>query len=306
MRPPCTKAARRQGSVEHGRGFRLAARRALIALPLVALATVLLQVANAFVTGAPRLGVTAGSFRAAGQRRHLAAAREVGERAAHIAVVDVHVKAGMKKAFIDASLENARGSVREQTNRRFDVLQNQDDSSRFVLVEIYPTAQGPLDHKETEHYLTWRETVADMMASPRQASQFDTVFPSKSSSFGHGTLFLERDGADPLEILHTRLDVRPNEVEKFLTYATGLAKYSILEEGCLRFDVLRNVERTNEFMLIEAYRNPDAVREHLYARHYQIWSKALPTMLSKERTEKRYVNHFPTVPAAWAVDRSAI
>ena len=71
------------------------------------------------------------------------------------------------EAFKAASLENARLSIHEPGIARFDVLQQQDDASRFVLVEAYRTSAAPPAHKETAHYAVWRDAVAPMMAEPR-------------------------------------------------------------------------------------------------------------------------------------------
>ena len=76
-----------------------------------------------------------------------------------------------------ASLANARQSVQEPGIARFDVIQQNDDPTRFQLVEVYRTADDPAKHKETAHYLTWRETVADWMAEPRQGIPFNGLFP---------------------------------------------------------------------------------------------------------------------------------
>ncbi|HEU4453586.1 MAG TPA: putative quinol monooxygenase [Longimicrobium sp.] len=91
--------------------------------------------------------------------------------------VHVRVKPEAVEAFRAATLENARNSVAEPGVVRFDVLQQEDDSSRFVLLEIYRTPEDPARHKETEHYATWRDTVALMMAEPRSNVKYRAVFP---------------------------------------------------------------------------------------------------------------------------------
>jgi len=91
--------------------------------------------------------------------------------------VHVHVKADRVEAFRAASIENARNSVQEPGVARFDVIQQQDDPTQFLLVEVYRTPDDPARHKETEHYKLWRDTVAAMMAEPRSAVKYDTVFP---------------------------------------------------------------------------------------------------------------------------------
>ena len=90
----------------------------------------------------------------------------------------VHVKPGCEEAFKEASLVNAQASVRDEPGvARFDVLQQQDNTERFVLVEVYREEADALQHKETAHYQTWRDTVADMMAAPRQGIKFANLFP---------------------------------------------------------------------------------------------------------------------------------
>ncbi|GEL71880.1 MULTISPECIES: antibiotic biosynthesis monooxygenase [Myxococcus] len=91
--------------------------------------------------------------------------------------VQVHVKQEHVDAFHQATLANARESVKEPGIARFDVLQDAEDPTRFVLVEAYRTPQAPAAHKETAHYLTWRDTVAPMMAEPRTSRKFVNRFP---------------------------------------------------------------------------------------------------------------------------------
>jgi autoinducer 2-degrading protein len=91
--------------------------------------------------------------------------------------VHVHVKPGSVEAFKEATRENARNSVREPGIARFDVVQQLDDPTRFALIEVYHTPDDPARHKETAHYQTWREAVAEMMAEPRHSVKYDNVFP---------------------------------------------------------------------------------------------------------------------------------
>ena len=91
--------------------------------------------------------------------------------------VHVHVKPDCVEPFCEASVENARQSVQEPGIVRFDVIQQNDDPTRFVLVEVYRTADDPARHKETAHYQTWRDRVADMMAEPRSSVKFSNMFP---------------------------------------------------------------------------------------------------------------------------------
>ena len=78
------------------------------------------------------------------------------------------------------ALANARESVKEPGVARFDVVQQQDDPTRFVLVEVYRDANAAVAHKETKHYPIWRDAVAPMMAEPRQSVKFSNVFPDEA------------------------------------------------------------------------------------------------------------------------------
>ena len=93
--------------------------------------------------------------------------------------VFAHVKPEHIEAFKAATLENARHSIKEPGIARFDVIQQQDDPARFVLVEVYRTANDPAKHKETAHYQKWRDTVADMMGEPRTSIKYINVFPDE-------------------------------------------------------------------------------------------------------------------------------
>jgi autoinducer 2-degrading protein len=95
-----------------------------------------------------------------------------------IVLVHVHVKPEFVKAFRQASIENASNSVQEAGIARFDVIQQADDPTRFILVEVYKTAEAPSAHKETAHYLRWRDTVTEMMAESRQGIKYTNIFPT--------------------------------------------------------------------------------------------------------------------------------
>lgn len=98
----------------------------------------------------------------------------------NIVLVHVHVKPEFVELFKQAAIENASNSVKEEGIARFDVIQQTDDPNRFILVEVYKTAEAPAAHKETAHYLKWRDIVTDMMAEPRQGIKYGNIFPDES------------------------------------------------------------------------------------------------------------------------------
>ena len=95
----------------------------------------------------------------------------------HVTLVHVHVKPGHVDDFIAATAANHAASVQETGNRRFDVLQSPDDPCRFILYEAYATATDAAAHKDTAHYLAWRESVADWMAEPRRGMPYNGLYP---------------------------------------------------------------------------------------------------------------------------------
>ena len=101
----------------------------------------------------------------------------------HITLVHIHVKPEHVEDFITATRKNHEGARQEPGNIRFDVLQQDDDASRFVLYEVFSSPDDAAKHKETDHYLTWRETVADWMASPRQGIQHRVHCPATEAQW---------------------------------------------------------------------------------------------------------------------------
>ena len=96
----------------------------------------------------------------------------------HVTLVKVQVKPEHVADFIEASRLNHLASVEEAGNCRFDVLQSVEDSTQFVLYEAYQTSTHAAAHKQTAHYLHWRETVADWMDEPRQGISYKGLYPT--------------------------------------------------------------------------------------------------------------------------------
>ena len=98
-----------------------------------------------------------------------------------IALVHIHVKPEMLDAFIEATKENAHYSRLEPGIARFDFLQQADDPTRFVLIEVFRDEEAPLKHRETAHYLKWRDIATDMMAEPRVGIKHINISPDDSA-----------------------------------------------------------------------------------------------------------------------------
>lgn len=98
-------------------------------------------------------------------------------RSMFVVHVSVHVKPSDVPAFLHATRANAASSLLEPGVVRFDIVQDLEDEGRFLLVEVYKDESAAARHKETQHYATWRDSVADMMASPRTSKKFKSIFP---------------------------------------------------------------------------------------------------------------------------------
>ena len=94
-----------------------------------------------------------------------------------VVLVYVHVKPEFIESFASVSMENARCSVKEPGIAGFDVIRQNDDRCRFILVEAYRDPEAPARHKETPHYLKWREAVEPMMAEPRRSVKYENIYP---------------------------------------------------------------------------------------------------------------------------------
>ena len=96
----------------------------------------------------------------------------------HVTLVHVEVEPDRIDAFVAATKANHEGSIAEPGNRRFDVLQDAENPRQFILYEAYASAEDAAAHKQTPHYLAWRDAVADMMGKPRTGVRYDGLFPT--------------------------------------------------------------------------------------------------------------------------------
>ncbi len=100
-----------------------------------------------------------------------------------VVCVHVHVKPENRQDFLRASLENARQTIQEPGNLRFDVVQQLDDPNRFLLYEVYRDEAGMEAHKQTPHYAAWRDAVQPWMAEPRRGVKHTGLFPQSEAGW---------------------------------------------------------------------------------------------------------------------------
>ena len=100
-----------------------------------------------------------------------------------VTCVHVNVKPEAVNDFIEASVNNHKGSVNEPGNLRFDILRQSDNPCRFMFYEAYESEEAAAIHKTMDHYIKWRDTVKDMMADQRYGVRYDVLEPKLRSEW---------------------------------------------------------------------------------------------------------------------------
>lgn len=95
----------------------------------------------------------------------------------HTTLVHMRVKPEHVEAFIEACRANHEASIREPGNMRFDFLQDAEDPTRFMFYEAYRSEHDAALHKQTLHYIAWRDAVEGMMAEPRRGERMVGLLP---------------------------------------------------------------------------------------------------------------------------------
>ncbi|KAJ8602622.1 hypothetical protein CTAYLR_010200 [Chrysophaeum taylorii] len=208
---------------------------------------------------------------------------------------------GSRSAFLEATIENARNSVLEPGVARFDVLIGDDDT--FLLVEVYRDGEAPARHKETAHYAAWREAVADMMAQPRSATKYETVFPvashwSTPPSAAETPPPLSSSSSAGLTAVIVDVGVAAGQEEAFVAASLDNCRNSVREAGVARFDLVRDTEEPSRFALVEVYRNAEAAARHKETAHYLRWRERVADMMARPRKASTYRTAFPA-PLFW-------
>lgn len=98
-------------------------------------------------------------------------------------IVNIWVKPDNIDEFIEASRKNHINSIREPGNLKFDILQDAVDPSKFTFYEVFESETDVITHKNTAHYLEWRDSVANWMAKTREGIKHHVVFPKDRAAW---------------------------------------------------------------------------------------------------------------------------
>jgi len=219
-----------------------------------------------------------------------------------VAFVNVDVVESNRENFEAASQKNISESVKEPDNLRFDLLRSKDDPTKYVLLEVYGTEQGPKDHKQTEHYLVWKEGVAEMMANPRKGVQYALHSPAPQylQSFWN-TAPANWPECGPMDVTLVHVHVKEGTEEAFSTASSANAAASVKEPGNLRFDVYQEKEDPTRFILLEVYQSAEEAAKHKETGHYKTWRETVADMMAEPRQGKKYTPVGEEQPWKWAV-----
>ena len=204
-----------------------------------------------------------------------------------VTVVYVHVKPEHVADFIESIRVNHEHSVLEPGNLRFDILQSVDDPTRFVAYEAYRDEASAKAHKETAHYLAWRDKAADWMAEPRVGVRYDGLFPVVPGEVRRR----QRVVFVGLVYIH----VKPDHVTDFVNSMRANYEGSVLEPGNVRFDVLQSVDDPTRFVTYMAYRDVALVEAHRETAHYLVWRDEIADWMAEPRVVVGYDGLFPSV-----------
>jgi len=216
-----------------------------------------------------------------------------------LANVHVHTTPGSSEKFIQECLKNAKNSILEPGIARFDVLQNKDNPSKFLLMEMYRNEEGPAEHKKTEHYNSWRDSVADLMAEPRKAHKFRPIYPppdywktdAKAAEVESSAILSTK----PLLIETIEYKVRPFlEENSLIGLLMGVAELTLARDtGVGRMDVLQSEDDQSTILFIAAYNTPQD-RENFF--NSVLWEESWDEckFWVEKQTSTLYQSIFPT------------
>jgi (4S)-4-hydroxy-5-phosphonooxypentane-2,3-dione isomerase len=89
-------------------------------------------------------------------------------------------------------------------------------------------------------------------------------------------------------IVHVHVHVKPAWVEAFRAASLENAAHSVLEPGIARFEVIRQIDDPQRFVLIEIYRNSEAAAAHKETPHYAKWRDTVADMMAEPRYSIKY------------------
>ena len=227
----------------------------------------------------------------------LAGKGEPGKKQMQPGCLAVHVRgkviAGGGEAFYRHTLSQARSSVLEPGLSQLYLLNALDDSSEFLLVEVYPTPAAHEEHRGTKHYAAWRDAVNDLMVEPTTTVKFATLFPPKTAwkkmDASAASSAVNLDGhlkalpwkykpfsaAPPdapqapalaMFAVLMEIEVKPGCENSFIEETIANCRQSIKEPGVHQFNFLRNADQKNKFILFKVYSNASAQNDHFQVR----------------------------------------
>jgi autoinducer 2-degrading protein len=175
-----------------------------------------------------------------------------------------------------------------------------------TLVEIYADDASAAKHKETKHYETWRDEVADMMAAPRSAETYLAIEPNDDAwTYANAVTWNEDDDQSEMvnaSCVHVHCECAAGDEAAFASACAKNASESALEDGNLRFDVFQSAESARKFLLVEVYDGAASAVAHKSTPHYEAWREEVANMMARPRQARAYDVVFPPTKISWRDD----
>ena len=207
----------------------------------------------------------------------------------YILMVRLKIKVDKVEEFIKASIGDGEGSVRNEPGcRRFDIIQDGTDPTKFAFCEVYNDKAGFEAHTKYPHFEKWRDSTSDMFETDPEVSFCKPVFPSGDANWDSVNAdAVEHDYfSSSLHVIHVPKYVQKDKVDAFIEAVKLDGIGSTHEEpGCLRFDVYQNIDDPTELYLYEVYVNPDAFEYHKGTPHIKEWAATVKDWYDEDRND---------------------
>ena len=196
--------------------------------------------------------------------------------------VNIDVKPECLETFLQEARDFGRESVKEPGCLRFDVIQQLDDPTKCMLLEVFRTDEDAEFHRTTPQYLRWLEIAPPLVVEPRIRIRYEPIVPEPAA--WEVTPVGRKAGV----ILHVHLQAKPERLDDFVREVSALGEGSAAEPGCVRFDAVRQLDDPTRAMLMEVFDTQEDLDVHHDDPHFARWADAVGSLVIEPRVRIRY------------------
>lgn len=232
----------------------------------------------------------------------------------------VHVKASLKPGveteFFNLAQRTSMQLLRHEGVLRYDILRNNDDASKYLLIKVFDDVKSLDSHKLTKYYTSYTEEASQFITQARDTSRFSVLFPTDASNWDCSSagasvtdltsqqstengsvgdiISVSKAGKQGCLAVVVEVRVRPESIDEFILATLANCRASLLEPGVTRFDLLRSLKDPCFFSLVEIYNTLTAPAAHKATPHYATWAAAVAPMMAAPRSATKYTTLFPS------------